>query len=291
MVLCASSGKSKWSWLLFSTCKTNFESTTGVDSLTTFLRISPPNHQTSTSLLYTRFLTPAHLHKRLSEQAIQFILPLMFPRNALFSLKQANVGMSHLLLEVSLRLTSGRYGFKCRFLGGHVHISNPSSSSTDHLTLLQDEDKRAYNALTSREMNYVSADVLKLLRSRKVGRSSSLSVLIWKRNGWQYPFPISDHYLASLGLETTSEAAKVWSGHRKSGNKGDNGAIVIEEPEQQNEEFGMNTDILVEKRTADPISATFSGESHRDSPDAWVRFAEKKRLHWRGLRCPFLFGS
>jgi hypothetical protein len=65
---------------------------------------------------------------------------------------------------------------------------------------------------------------------------------------------------------------------------------VIEEPEQQIEEFEMNTDSthLVAKRTADPVSATSCGESHRDSPDAPVRFAEKKRLNWRGQTCPFL---
>jgi len=65
---------------------------------------------------------------------------------------------------------------------------------------------------------------------------------------------------------------------------------VIEEPEQQINEVEMNTDeVLVGKRTADPVSATSSGESHRDSPDAQVRFPEKKRLNWRGQTCPFLF--
>jgi hypothetical protein len=74
---------------------------------------------------------------------------------------------------------------------------------------------------------------------------------------------------------------------------------VIEEPEQI-EEVKMNTDspfckvdkdVLVGKRTADLISATSSGESHRDSPDARVHFAEKKRLNWRGQTCPFWFWS
>jgi len=74
-----------------------------------------------------------------------------------------------------IHLTDDRYGFKCRFLGGHIDISDPTSS-TEHLSLLQDEDKKVHNAITGREMNYVSADVLKLLRSRKVGHSSRIPV-------------------------------------------------------------------------------------------------------------------
>ena len=74
-----------------------------------------------------------------------------------------------------IQLTDDRYGFKCRFLGGHIHISD-TTSSTEHLSLLQDEDKKAHNAITGREMNFVSADVLKLLRSRKVGHSPRIQV-------------------------------------------------------------------------------------------------------------------
>ena len=190
-----------------------------------------------------------------------------------------------------IQLTDDRYGFKCRFLGGHIRISD-LTSSTEHLSLLQDEDKKAHNAITGKEMNYVSADVLKFLRSRKVGHSSSIPAPL-KWTGYQYPFPISDSYLASLGLETTSEAAKSQTRSRKTHPKGGEDVIVIEEP-QQIEEVEMNTDevnadVLVGKRTADPVSASSSGESHRDSPDARVRFAEKKRLNWRGQTCPFLF--
>lgn len=86
-----------------------------------------------------------------------------------------------LLLRES-SFTYDRYGFKCRFLGGHVRISEPFTSSTEHLTLLQDEDKKARNALTSREMNYISADVLKLLRSRKVGKFPRGSGLLKRSN-------------------------------------------------------------------------------------------------------------
>ena len=42
---------------------------------------------------------------------------------------------------------------------------------SEHLTLVQDENKKARKALTDREMNYTSAEVLKLLRSKKVSYS------------------------------------------------------------------------------------------------------------------------
>lgn len=63
-----------------------------------------------------------------------------------------------------------RYGFKCRFLGGHVKIT-PAGGSTDvteELTLVTDEDKKARAAVSMKEMNFVGADVQKALRSRKV---------------------------------------------------------------------------------------------------------------------------
>jgi tRNA-dihydrouridine synthase 3 len=63
-----------------------------------------------------------------------------------------------------------RYGFKCRFLGGHVKIT-PAGESTDvteELTLVADEDKKAHAAVSMKEINFVGADVQKALRSRKV---------------------------------------------------------------------------------------------------------------------------
>ena len=57
-----------------------------------------------------------------------------------------------------------RYGFKCRFLGGHVR-----TAETGELSLVGDEDKKARAALTAHEVNFVGADVQKALRSRKVG--------------------------------------------------------------------------------------------------------------------------
>ena len=57
-----------------------------------------------------------------------------------------------------------RHGFKCRFLGGHVR-TDPDSGD---LVLLRDEEKMARTALSSKEVNFVEGDVMKLLRSKKV---------------------------------------------------------------------------------------------------------------------------
>jgi tRNA-dihydrouridine synthase 3 len=56
-----------------------------------------------------------------------------------------------------------RYGFKCRFLGGHVKISE-----SGELSIVGDDEKKARTALTAHEVNFVGADVQKALRSRKV---------------------------------------------------------------------------------------------------------------------------
>ena len=57
-----------------------------------------------------------------------------------------------------------RHGLKCRFLGGHVR-TDPDSGD---LILLHDEDKMTWTAVSSKEVNFVGGDVLKLLRSKRV---------------------------------------------------------------------------------------------------------------------------
>jgi tRNA-dihydrouridine synthase 3 len=57
-----------------------------------------------------------------------------------------------------------RHGLKCRFLGGHVQ-----KDSSGNLVLIVDEEKKARSAVSAKEVNFVSPDVFKLLRSRKVG--------------------------------------------------------------------------------------------------------------------------
>jgi len=71
-----------------------------------------------------------------------------------------------------------RYGFKCRFLRGHVRISD-----SGELSLMGDDDKKAHAALTAHEVNFVGADVQRQLPSRR------------------YPLPISNAYLKQLAAE------------------------------------------------------------------------------------------
>ncbi|KAG2134108.1 hypothetical protein DEU56DRAFT_871874 [Suillus clintonianus] len=73
-----------------------------------------------------------------------------------------------------------RLGLKCRFLGAHTE-----RDTSGVITLIEDEEKRAQTALSTTELNFVSADTLKLLRSKK------------------YPRPITDAYLK--GLEAAKE--------------------------------------------------------------------------------------
>ncbi|KJA22425.1 hypothetical protein HYPSUDRAFT_67097 [Hypholoma sublateritium FD-334 SS-4] len=154
-----------------------------------------------------------------------------------------------------------RYGFKCRFLGGHIRIAE-----TGEMSLAGDEDKKARAALTAHEVNFVGADVQKALRSRK------------------YAFPTADEYLRQLAAENPEKPKAVPTAN----------SIVIGEPEQ---EMDVDTstpapqptiqesaspkptvDEIIAKRTGDAVAPT----SQVDTPDVRVRFPEKKRLHWKG---------
>ncbi|KAJ3509437.1 hypothetical protein NLJ89_g5226 [Agrocybe chaxingu] len=163
-----------------------------------------------------------------------------------------------------------RYGFKCRFLGGHVHFGKGDSDETS-LSLLGDDDKKARAALSSNEVNFVSAEVQKKLRSRI------------------YPVPISDAYLRGLAAENANEA------NGKPKVIPDENSVIIAEPEQQPEDIEMDasTKSTTSPEThagfapVDPDSITqkYTGDSsasQTDAPDVPVRFAEKKRLHWTG---------
>jgi tRNA-dihydrouridine synthase 3 len=60
-------------------------------------------------------------------------------------------------------LPTFRYGFKCRFLGGHIR-----KDENNALALVDDEEKKARTALTALEVNYIGTETQKLLRSKKV---------------------------------------------------------------------------------------------------------------------------
>jgi tRNA-dihydrouridine synthase 3 len=71
---------------------------------------------------------------------------------------------SHIPISgIEYRLPAFRYGFKCRFLGGHIRKDEHGA-----LTLIDDEEKKAHAALTALEVNFVGSDTQKLLRSKKV---------------------------------------------------------------------------------------------------------------------------
>jgi len=56
-----------------------------------------------------------------------------------------------------------RYGFKCRYLSAHIR-----KDDSGNLTLVVDEDKKANAALNANEANYITPDIQKLLRTKKV---------------------------------------------------------------------------------------------------------------------------
>ncbi|TFK31535.1 hypothetical protein BDQ12DRAFT_693979 [Crucibulum laeve] len=155
-----------------------------------------------------------------------------------------------------------RYGFKCRFLGAHVCLDAEGNPS-----LIGDEDKKAQVALTAHELNFVGADVMKALRTKK------------------YPFPISNVYIKELkDVEASENKPKLVPNANSD---------IVTEPEQD-----MNVDVpAVQSGSAlapPPVEAPSAAETieHRtgeapsetqqDTPDVPVRFEEKKRLHWSG---------
>lgn len=56
-----------------------------------------------------------------------------------------------------------RHGFKCRFLGNHV-----KKSDSGELGLVVDQEKVARRSIETSELNYLSPETLKLLRTKKV---------------------------------------------------------------------------------------------------------------------------
>ncbi|KAG1743735.1 uncharacterized protein EDB91DRAFT_1236703 [Suillus paluster] len=137
-----------------------------------------------------------------------------------------------------------RLGLKCRFLGAHAKCD-----VTGVITLVEDEEKRAQTALSSTELNFVSADTLKLLRSKK------------------YPRPITDAYLKEL------EVAKGdFNGLEEGADVGaDN--VAMDAPNV----LPPDPSELTTKRTgaSDPSAQT-------DTPDVLPRLSEKRRLDWSG---------
>ena len=132
-----------------------------------------------------------------------------------------------------------RYGLKCRFLQSHL------STDAEEPTLLKDTNKMAQTALTSKEINHISPDVLKALRTKK------------------YPLPKSDAYLSAVGALPPASIKS-------------EGEIVIQEPEQDFDD--ADVDMLTQKRTG-------NSKIDDAIDLAKFRFEEKKRLNWKHLTC------
>ncbi|KAG1859955.1 zinc finger dihydrouridine synthase [Suillus tomentosus] len=134
-----------------------------------------------------------------------------------------------------------RLGLKCRFLGAHA-----KRDVSGVITLVKDEEKMAQTALSATELNFVSADTLKLLRSKK------------------YPMLITDAYLKEL------EAAKGDS-------NGPEEYVAVGEDNVATDDPPSISSELVAKRTgnSDPSAQT-------DTPDVLIRVQEKRRLNWSG---------
>lgn len=141
-----------------------------------------------------------------------------------------------------------RYGYKCRFLGGHVQ-----DGSEGNLTLLQDAEKKAHAAMTAHEMNFIGAEVQKRLKSKR------------------YPLPIAAQYLRDIEPKPTNSAPPVVFDASRLDEPGYIPEVV------KPEEAKMEIDGIVEQRTGEQ-----NLEAAKDTPDAPARFPEKKRLNWKG---------
>lgn len=56
-----------------------------------------------------------------------------------------------------------KYGLKCRFLGNHAR-----SQENGELELVVDEEKKARAAVAETELNFIDADSLRKIRTKKV---------------------------------------------------------------------------------------------------------------------------
>ncbi|KDQ32978.1 hypothetical protein PLEOSDRAFT_1060663 [Pleurotus ostreatus PC15] len=134
-----------------------------------------------------------------------------------------------------------RFGLKCRFLGGHVRKSNGA------LEMISDTEKRAHAAISATELNFMSPEALKNLRTKK------------------YNFPISSAYLKEI--QTAEEKGKDTTSH----------AAAAATTENVGDDLPSTAIETIAERTGETATVT-----QVDTPDVPMRFNEKKRLHWSG---------
>ncbi|KAF6755436.1 zinc finger dihydrouridine synthase [Ephemerocybe angulata] len=158
-----------------------------------------------------------------------------------------------------------RYGYKCRFLGGHI-----AEGSEGNLTLAQDETKKAQAALTAHEMNFIGAENQKRLRSKR------------------YPLPISTQYLRDIAPPEEKNSKPIVIDASRL-DEADYVAKALEvsasadpaetEPAPTATEDVKMDDVetTMEKRTGDA-----NADAAKDTPDVPMRSSEKNRLDWKG---------
>ncbi|OCH87158.1 zinc finger dihydrouridine synthase [Obba rivulosa] len=146
-----------------------------------------------------------------------------------------------------------RHGLKCRYLGGHVRKGEDGS-----LELVVDEEKKARAASLEKELNFVDAVSLKLLRTKK------------------YPYPIADAYLKELQEKGNDEKDE------------EEAKVETDVPAAPQPEVTEPNGVAGNAAPADPTPESSIKPDQpnpvveADTPDVPVRFMEKKRLHWTG---------
>lgn len=131
-----------------------------------------------------------------------------------------------------------RLGFKCRFLGAHARRGDDGA-----ITLVVDEEKKSKVALTTTELNHISPETLKIIRTRK------------------YSTPITDAYLKDLEVVVNAG--------------GDADEPQVQEAEKEGDAGSDTVSDLIAQRTGGMLSPP-------GASDVPMRFSEKKRLHWSG---------
>ncbi|KAH6910679.1 zinc finger dihydrouridine synthase [Coprinopsis sp. MPI-PUGE-AT-0042] len=141
-----------------------------------------------------------------------------------------------------------RYGFKCRFMGGHA-----TEDADGSVTLVRDEEKKARAVSMSEELNFVGGDIQKKLRSKK------------------YPTPIADAYLKEVQIQNEKDNA-----YGKHVQLDEASLVEAEQPMDivKPAESAPIVEEVIEKRVGGEISG-------KDDPDVPMRFSEKKRLDWK----------
>ncbi|KAI0767228.1 zinc finger dihydrouridine synthase [Fomes fomentarius] len=150
------------------------------------------------------------------------------------------------------RVGECKHGLKCRFLGNHVRTREDGE-----LELVVDEDKKAHVAASETEVNFIDADSLRKIRTKK------------------YPHPIADAYLEEL-KNAANEAEK--GGEEQPAETQDGSAPIIvpvSAPAHEEQLGATPSDAVSEIQSA-------MDQAQEDTPDVPLRFVEKKRLHWTG---------